>query len=257
MVFDLTRKTKNPNEPTIRKYMALAGVRGFPTILLLDSQGRAYARTGYQQGGAEGYVQHLDKLQKEAKAKRDLELKKADAAADKAAKAKALDEALGSLAKQGLSLGYQGEAQQIVELDAENKAGLKLKYTAWLLGYYSSIGDAEKTKAQEEALKKLDPKDEQGYLAGYLGAQVMSKAEEAYQAQDFAKGAAILKEHEKAHKVTRDAGKFYFYLSAGLLRSGDKEGALAAAKKGLELEPNSPLTRQLQGIIRQAGGGGN
>lgn len=38
------------------------GVRGFPTIILLDSEGKEVARTGYRRGGAEAYVKHLEDL---------------------------------------------------------------------------------------------------------------------------------------------------------------------------------------------------
>lgn len=38
------------------------GVRGFPTIVLLDSDGEEVARTGYRRGGAEAYVKHLKEL---------------------------------------------------------------------------------------------------------------------------------------------------------------------------------------------------
>jgi protein disulfide-isomerase len=38
------------------------GIEGFPTIVLVDAKGEEIARTGYQQGGAEKYVQHLQEL---------------------------------------------------------------------------------------------------------------------------------------------------------------------------------------------------
>lgn len=38
------------------------GIQGFPTILLLDAGGKELARTGYQAGGAEKYVDHLREL---------------------------------------------------------------------------------------------------------------------------------------------------------------------------------------------------
>lgn len=41
------------------------GVQGFPTIILADSTGEAYARTGYIEGGHERYLEHLRELQKE------------------------------------------------------------------------------------------------------------------------------------------------------------------------------------------------
>lgn len=40
------------------------GVQGFPTVLLLDAEGRELARTGYQPGGAAAYVKHLEELLK-------------------------------------------------------------------------------------------------------------------------------------------------------------------------------------------------
>lgn len=51
---------KEQNQKLAQEY----GVRGFPTVLLLDENGEVIARTGYQQGGAEAYVKHLKKLQK-------------------------------------------------------------------------------------------------------------------------------------------------------------------------------------------------
>ncbi len=38
------------------------GIQGYPTILLLNPQGKEIARTGYQYGGAAAYVQHLQEL---------------------------------------------------------------------------------------------------------------------------------------------------------------------------------------------------
>lgn len=40
------------------------GVKGFPTIFLLDAQGQPYAQTGYQEGGATAYLSHLAELRK-------------------------------------------------------------------------------------------------------------------------------------------------------------------------------------------------
>jgi thioredoxin-related protein len=38
------------------------GVKGFPTVILLDKEGKEKARTGYKPGGAEEYVKHLKTL---------------------------------------------------------------------------------------------------------------------------------------------------------------------------------------------------
>ena len=59
---DFPRKTKLPEEE--QEYntnlMYKYGVRGFPTILLLDSDGNLVRQTGYQQGGAESYIKHIE-----------------------------------------------------------------------------------------------------------------------------------------------------------------------------------------------------
>ena len=43
------------------------GVRGFPTVYVLDSSGEIIAKTGYQAGGPEAYVAHVKKLIADAK----------------------------------------------------------------------------------------------------------------------------------------------------------------------------------------------
>jgi len=43
------------------------GVRGFPTVFVLDSAGEPVAKTGYQAGGPDAYVEHIKKLIADAK----------------------------------------------------------------------------------------------------------------------------------------------------------------------------------------------
>lgn len=40
------------------------GIQGYPTIMLADSNGKEITRTGYQKGGAESYIKHLQDLLK-------------------------------------------------------------------------------------------------------------------------------------------------------------------------------------------------
>ncbi|MFW5750209.1 MAG: thioredoxin family protein [Planctomycetota bacterium] len=103
------------------------GVEGFPTIYLADAQGRPYARTGYQEGGAEAYIAHLDELQQE-RVERDEALEAARALSD-VEKARALDAVLQSLAQSGVPLNfYEDVMEEIIVADANNEAGLKRKY---------------------------------------------------------------------------------------------------------------------------------
>lgn len=39
------------------------GIQGYPTVILADSQGDTYAKTGYRQGGGAAYLEHIRDLQ--------------------------------------------------------------------------------------------------------------------------------------------------------------------------------------------------
>jgi thioredoxin-related protein len=52
---ELKKSLKEQNEAMAKKY----GVRGFPTVLILSPSGELVRSTGYQEGGAERYVEHL------------------------------------------------------------------------------------------------------------------------------------------------------------------------------------------------------
>lgn len=42
-------------------------IRGFPTVFILSPDGKTVAKTGYQAGGPEAYIEHIKKLIAEAK----------------------------------------------------------------------------------------------------------------------------------------------------------------------------------------------
>ena len=54
----LSEKVKRQNGELAAQY----GVRGYPTVCLLDAEGKQLGTTGYQEGGAEAYVKHLKEL---------------------------------------------------------------------------------------------------------------------------------------------------------------------------------------------------
>ncbi len=115
----LSEATQKQNAELGEKY----GVQGYPTILLCDASGKPYASTGYQKGGAEAYVKHLDEL-REKKTERD----KAFAAAEKAEgveKAKNLVAALTAmdLTDEMVANFYGDVAEQIKAADPEDATG--------------------------------------------------------------------------------------------------------------------------------------
>ncbi len=71
-----------------QELLKLYEVKGYPTILLIDAQGRPYGQTGHRPGTPEDYLAHLAELQKN-KESRDAEFAKAEKA-EGAEKAKAL-----------------------------------------------------------------------------------------------------------------------------------------------------------------------
>jgi thioredoxin-related protein len=56
----IDEKLKEQNKKLAEEYE----IRGYPTILLLNSKGREVARTGYQEGGPEKYIEHVKELLK-------------------------------------------------------------------------------------------------------------------------------------------------------------------------------------------------
>lgn len=53
-----TKKLKEQNEALGQQF----GVKGYPTIVLIDAEGKKLASTGYKEGGAAAYVEHLKSL---------------------------------------------------------------------------------------------------------------------------------------------------------------------------------------------------
>lgn len=61
---DIPRRAELPRQQAVhnQELMQKYGVRGFPTILLIDEEGEVLGRTGYRPGGPEAYVDHLKEL---------------------------------------------------------------------------------------------------------------------------------------------------------------------------------------------------
>ena len=147
----LDESTQTQNEMLQEKY----SIQGFPTILLLDDQGRPYAQTGYQAGGPEKYLAHLDKLLA-IKTKRDEALMAAEKL-EGPAKAKSLVEAL-KLLPEGQLNHYSKITQQIEELDPADEsgfvAGQKLKEAADTLN--KEYMTAVRSGKNDEAIAMVD-----------------------------------------------------------------------------------------------------
>lgn len=115
----LSEETQKQNKELDGKY----DVQGYPTVILCDAGGRPYASTGYQAGGPENYVTHLNELRKRRTARDE-----AFAAAEKLEgpdKAKALIKALEEMdLDDGMISGFYGEiVDRIKAADPDDTTG--------------------------------------------------------------------------------------------------------------------------------------
>ena len=97
------------------------GVRGFPTILLFDDQGRPIARTGYEAGGPEAYLAHLEEISKPY-----TDWKAAEGDARKGALAAFLE----TLPGERIEESYSAELDELKKLDPEDETGFLAKMAA-------------------------------------------------------------------------------------------------------------------------------
>ena len=115
----LSAATLKQNEELAKKYP----VGGYPTILLTDAEGKPFAATGYEAGGPEAYVKHLDELRAK-KAARDESFATA-AKANGVEKAKAFVAALAAMGlEDGMIANFYGDvAEQIKAADPKDETG--------------------------------------------------------------------------------------------------------------------------------------
>jgi thioredoxin-related protein len=130
-------------------------ISGFPTILLLDAKGLPYARTGYQKGGPESYVTHLNELRTK-RVKRD----ESFASAEKlkgVEKATALVAALSELPESQMS-HYEKVADEIATLDPNDETGFtsKKELEAAIKGLENEVRTLSKEKDLKGAAAKVD-----------------------------------------------------------------------------------------------------
>lgn len=107
----VTPEQRAKNEALAQKLQ----LQGFPSVLLFDEKGRAVARTGYQEGGPEAYLKHLDEI---AKPYQDLK------AAEGEDRKEALVTFLETLAGVEIEETFGEELAELKKLDPEDESGL-------------------------------------------------------------------------------------------------------------------------------------
>ena len=217
---DSPRDKSKQTPEEIEQYKALSakyGVKGVPTIFLADAKGRPYYETvGYSGDPADKYVANL-KEQIATLAKRDAAFAKAEKASG-AEKAKLLADGL-SLVNDEMALKTYGDVvSQIIELDADNKAGLKAKFE----GLKNSVG----FKAELEAATR--------------GSR--DKPEETLAAID-----KLIAEKEPTGEALQEA----VFSKSAILFQTDKAKAKELLLEAQKLAPESETGKQIDGILEQ------
>lgn len=209
----LSEETQKQNEELGKKY----DVQGYPTILLCDASGKPYASTGYQKGGAEAYVKHLDELRGK-KATRD----EAFASAEKS---EGVDKAKSLVA-----------ALKAMELS-----------DAMVANFYGDVADQ---------IKAADPKDETGFAkeakAKAKVAEFETKLREFAQKQDMDGALAFVESTIKEGGFAPDDLQQMIMTKASILaRQGKTEEALKAVDEGKAASPESHMIPAIDGFRKQ------
>ena len=220
---ELDAKLKEQNEALQEKFQ----VQGFPSIILCDSTGKPYAKTGYQPGGPEKYVAHLDELQA-IRVKRDEAFAKSAAAKTDTEKAAFLVEGLKVLDEELVDSNYGDVVDKIGELDKEDKTGF--------------------VKARKEAIAKKEAAAKaEGALEEFMG----TKIQPLMQAKEFDKALAEVKTYIKANPDTPEDYKIGMTLNIGLagpMTKGDIAGANAMIDEVAKDYPNSEVAKNADKI---------
>lgn len=219
----LSAATIKQNEELGKKY----AVQGYPTILLADADGKPFAATGYQEGGPEAYVKHLDELRAK-KSARDEAFATA-AKASGVAKAKALVAALTAMGLEDtMILEFYGDVVgQIEAADPKDETGFgkAAAVKVRLATFQSELSACAKKQDFDGALAVVDKTLKEGGFGTEETQQMMmtramifaeqKKFDEALKAVDEAKAFA------PDSKMASGIDGFKARLEAGKKAAGD------------------------------------
>lgn len=203
----LTDATIKQNDELGKKYQ----IQGYPTILLCDADGKPFAATGYEEGGPDAYVKHLNELRAK-KTARDEALKSAE-------KATGLDKAKALVAA-------------LKEMELEDTL---------LVSFYSNV---------IEDIKASDPKDETGFskAAAAKGriAKFQEELSEIAQKQDFDGALALVDKTLKEGGFSPDETQQLMATRAMIFVQQKKfDEAIKAVDEAKAFAPDSKISASL------------
>ncbi|MCW1922463.1 thioredoxin family protein [Luteolibacter arcticus] len=166
----VTEAVGKQNAELLKRYP----IKGYPTILLCDGEGRPFAATAYQEGGPGKYLPHLDELLAKRTA-RD----KAFAEADKkegVEKAKLLIAALEGLQLDPpiVAVNYPQVAEQIKKADPNDETGFAKNQAAEgrFADFMAKLGESRQSKNLDGEIKAAEAALADPKITGELRQQV-------------------------------------------------------------------------------------
>lgn len=221
-------------------------VQGYPAVLLLDSKGNPYARTGYQEGGAEKYLEHLKSFEARKK-ERDNLLEKIKEE-DKDNRLKNLEKTVDKLTEWEVESGYPELQEEIVSLDKDNKAGLQLKYAEKLAYYHGIMGNNDKSNTYFEVVKKIDPAK-----AKNLEVEIKLFNIQSSYLEDgvWEKSLEPLTELAKLTPTGETAQNLYYIIALVYHQLGKKDEVIKNLEKALEAASESERGQQIKETLQR------
>lgn len=119
----LSDSAKSRNKKLVDQY----GVRGFPTVLILDETGKQIAQTGYVRGGAEAYLKHLEELVEDQKVLVRLEKEIRDLEVGTEARVKKIHEVMKTMRAEE-QIKHRALVEEVLAFDADGTAGMRSEY---------------------------------------------------------------------------------------------------------------------------------
>jgi tetratricopeptide (TPR) repeat protein len=233
----ISKEQKEYNYNVARQFM----ITGYPTVFLLDSGGRPYAKTGYQQGGPEKYLAHLEAFTNRKQERDDL-LKQAKGTAQEK-RLPLLEKVITQLNQWEVDFGYPEIKEEIVSLDADNKNGLKLKYAVELAQDYQNKGNKEKVEFYLNIVKQLDPNKGKKLEIDIKIDEIQSKY---FQSQDWNGALAALNKLTESKPEGESAQDIYYSIALVYYKLNDNDKTIENLEKALNYAPDSELGKRIK-----------
>lgn len=252
---DYPRDKSSQSEAIQQQNEALAKkfhIRGFPTVLLLDSDGQPYGQLGYRPGGPEKYLVEVNKLHTQKVHFKQAIKQANDLQGEK--KAQALFAALKLISPQFAPF-YSSIIQEIKTLDPKDTTGLVAEETLRkeLNNFGRELTELLQTGKKEEALSFIDTFLQKDTLPAKVrtGIQLskvsllanFGKSDEALNLVD-----AIIKENdakgiEKQQIMTAKIGIY--------INRNDFDAVESLSQEIIQVAPESPVAKDIERFLKQ------